>query len=190
MMADLRYITAPSLRSTKVQGSSLSIYSHLMKWAANVVVVEWRLRPRSRPYDEPRTNFASQRGPSTHDDAAIAAPNAFLLGRHEMMNQVTIQVDASESPDTPEHSKGNPLFIWLLSLIAFGMPATPSQAQTPTHRDVEYAKIGDRSLQVDLYLPTVNDNGKSPLVVWVHGGAWRAGSKDSVPVKHLSLIHL
>ena len=101
-----------------------------------------------------------------------------------MMNQVTIQVDASESPDTPEHSKGNPLFIWLLSLIAFGMPATPSQAQTPTHRDVEYAKIGDRSLQVDLYLPTVNDNGKSPLVVWVHGGAWRAGSKDSVPVKH------
>lgn len=49
--------------------------------------------------------------------------------------------------------------------------------------DIEYAKVGDRSLKLDLYLPQRDDaSSRSPLVVWVHGGAWRAGSKDNVPL--------
>jgi acetyl esterase/lipase len=47
-------------------------------------------------------------------------------------------------------------------------------------RDIEFAKIDDVSLKLDLYQPVGAES--PPLVVWVHGGAWRAGSKDSMPL--------
>ena len=50
-------------------------------------------------------------------------------------------------------------------------------------QDLEYAKAGDHTLLLDLYLPKSVDN--PPLVVWIHGGAWRAGSKKSMPLKWL-----
>ncbi|MCX7603941.1 MAG: alpha/beta hydrolase [Bryobacteraceae bacterium] len=44
-------------------------------------------------------------------------------------------------------------------------------------RDLVYAQPGGRPLHLDLYLP---EQGARPLpvVVWIYGGAWRAGSKD------------
>lgn len=55
-------------------------------------------------------------------------------------------------------------------------------ANEPTFRDIEYASVGPHRLRLDLYLP--EDRSRPvPLVVWVHGGAWRAGSKDDVPVQ-------
>ncbi len=54
------------------------------------------------------------------------------------------------------------------------------QAVEPTHRDVEYAVAEEDSLKLDLYLPENAD--KPPLVVWVHGGAWRSGSKETMPL--------
>ncbi|MDB6031164.1 MAG: nlhH 5 [Verrucomicrobiales bacterium] len=50
-------------------------------------------------------------------------------------------------------------------------------------RDVEYARIGDQSLQLDLHIP--QGRIRSPLIVWVHGGAWRSGSKSDLPIKQL-----
>lgn len=51
-------------------------------------------------------------------------------------------------------------------------------------RDVEFARVGDQPLKLDLYIP---DGGKSkpPLIVYVHGGAWRAGSKSEMPLGKL-----
>lgn len=58
-----------------------------------------------------------------------------------------------------------------------------SMAAEPTRVDIEYAKLGDRSLKLDLYLPKRDTtSSRSPLVVWVHGGAWRSGSKENVPL--------
>ncbi len=48
-------------------------------------------------------------------------------------------------------------------------------------KDIEYAVTDAQVLMLDLYLPDMEDD--APLIVWVHGGAWRAGSKDSVPIK-------
>ena len=50
-------------------------------------------------------------------------------------------------------------------------------------RDIEYARIEDRALKLDLYLPA--QKARSPLIVWVHGGAWRSGSKSSMPLGKL-----
>ena len=47
---------------------------------------------------------------------------------------------------------------------------------------LEYAVVDGQSLKLDLYLPAAEH---PPLVVWVHGGAWRAGSKDDMPLGRL-----
>lgn len=50
--------------------------------------------------------------------------------------------------------------------------------------DITYACVDDHDLKLDLYLPAgsagLNRPTKPPLLVWVHGGAWRRGSKDAV----------
>ncbi|MHC4200066.1 MAG: glycoside hydrolase family 76 protein [Planctomycetota bacterium] len=44
-------------------------------------------------------------------------------------------------------------------------------------RDIVYGKGGDTDLKLDVYLPASERTGPLPVVVWIHGGAWRAGSR-------------
>lgn len=46
-----------------------------------------------------------------------------------------------------------------------------------SYKDVVYAAVGERKLVLDLYIPK-NAEKPMPLVVWIHGGAWSAGSKQ------------
>lgn len=65
-----------------------------------------------------------------------------------------------------------------LALAPLACVATPDDA----HRvvaDVEYAVVDGQSLKLDLHLPEAKN---TPLIVWVHGGAWRAGSKADMPL--------
>lgn len=50
-------------------------------------------------------------------------------------------------------------------------------------KDIEYAKVGSRSLGLDLYLP--ENDSLDGIIVWIHGGAWRSGSKNKVPALEL-----
>lgn len=50
-------------------------------------------------------------------------------------------------------------------------------------RDIEYARVDGQGLFLDLYLP--GDRRQAPLLVWVHGGAWRRGSKSQMPLGKL-----
>ena len=50
-------------------------------------------------------------------------------------------------------------------------------------RDVEYARVGERSLKLDVHVP--QGKARAPLIMWVHGGAWRSGSKSSMPLGKL-----
>lgn len=68
-------------------------------------------------------------------------------------------------------------------LIAWLTFATVVSADTAVTRDVEYARVGDVSLKLDLYVPS--GAVKSPVIVYVHGGAWRAGSKEDMPLRNL-----
>jgi acetyl esterase/lipase len=52
-------------------------------------------------------------------------------------------------------------------------------ANAPTHKDIVYATVDGKELKLDLYLPS--NPVTSGLLVFVHGGAWRGGSKDGVP---------
>jgi acetyl esterase/lipase len=46
-------------------------------------------------------------------------------------------------------------------------------------RDLPYAQAGSKSLLLDLYLPAASE--PAPVIVWMHGGAWRQGNKDNPP---------
>jgi acetyl esterase/lipase len=75
-------------------------------------------------------------------------------------------------------------------LIAAGLSlavlcAGPVQAAPRVVRDVKFARAGDSDLLLDLYLPSSNHRPLG-LIVWVHGGAWRAGSRASVDLVGLT----
>lgn len=50
-------------------------------------------------------------------------------------------------------------------------------------RDIPYAKVDGITLSFDLNLPEGTPH--APLIIWVHGGAWRAGSKNDMPLGQL-----
>jgi len=57
------------------------------------------------------------------------------------------------------------------------------QFEIKISRDIEFARVEKFSLKLDLYQPV--GAASPPLMVWVHGGAWRAGSKDNMPLDEL-----
>ena len=44
-------------------------------------------------------------------------------------------------------------------------------------RDVVYGKAGDRELKLDIVRPRRPDDEPLPVIVFIHGGAWRGGDK-------------
>lgn len=52
-------------------------------------------------------------------------------------------------------------------------------------RDLEYSRPDDQPLLLDLYRPKAGQ-GPLPVVIWVHGGGWLNGSKDSCPAAWLA----
>lgn len=58
-----------------------------------------------------------------------------------------------------------------------------SCARAGTQTDVEYARVDGLPLLLDLHRPS--GVKQPPLIVYVHGGAWRAGSKSDVPIADL-----
>lgn len=73
----------------------------------------------------------------------------------------------------------------LPSLAAVGLclsvlcAAVAAQAAPKVVRDVKFATAGETPLLLDLYLPDAPGAPRG-VIVWVHGGAWRAGSRASV----------
>ncbi len=51
-------------------------------------------------------------------------------------------------------------------------------------RDVEYARVDGKPQRLDVYGPESSQQPR-PLVVWIHGGGWRAGSKRNCPALRL-----
>jgi acetyl esterase/lipase len=80
-----------------------------------------------------------------------------------------------------------------LFLAAFLALAGSSRAQDvpldtlTISRDVEYAKVGARSLKLDIYVPKAVAK-PMPVVIWIHGGGWRMGTKDAPMVLPLTQL--
>src|SRR5688500_8246747 len=49
-------------------------------------------------------------------------------------------------------------------------------------KEFEYARVDEISLKLDLHRC---GEQTGPLLLWIHGGAWRSGSKSNMPLKEL-----
>ena len=56
----------------------------------------------------------------------------------------------------------------------FKQPRIPENVTA--HLDLPYAQVGDQKLLLNLFLPKNVNN--PPLLVWIHGGGWRNGSRN------------
>jgi acetyl esterase/lipase len=67
-----------------------------------------------------------------------------------------------------------------LFLLSLSQPSAAARIV----KDIPFATVDASTLKLDLYLP---DAGPSlGLVVWVHGGAWKGGSRTGVEIKDLT----
>ena len=72
----------------------------------------------------------------------------------------------------------------IVGLLLFSVPGRAGESNRwQVSRDVEYARAGEQRLKLDLHIP--HGKPRSPLIVWVHGGAWRSGSKSDMPLGKL-----
>ena len=71
----------------------------------------------------------------------------------------------------------------LVFTVAFALAPQAAVAQdVEEHKDIVYGSVGGMDLGLDVYVPANVES--PPLVVYVHGGAWRAGSKEGgVPMQ-------
>jgi len=75
--------------------------------------------------------------------------------------------------------------VGLLAVTAYGA-ATKVPEGVEVLRDLEYAQAKGVSLKLDLYRPSAKPSAPMPLVIWVHGGGWRNGSKANCPAAWLA----
>jgi len=73
--------------------------------------------------------------------------------------------------------------VWLLILglcgSVLGVPSASPGVRV--EKDIPYVSGGDSSQRLDLYLPEPPPDKPLPLIVWIHGGGWRSGSKTGCP---------
>ena len=70
------------------------------------------------------------------------------------------------------------LGIFHIAAHAQKQPRVPEGVKA--QRDIAYVENGHERQKLDLYLPE-KSGAPLPLIIWIHGGAWQAGSKDGCP---------
>ena len=80
------------------------------------------------------------------------------------------------------------LFLVAVTLVLAQRRGSAEAPKVPegvtVHRDVAYVTDGHERQKLDLYVPDTGEN--LPLIIWVHGGAWRGGDKThSIRMEYL-----
>jgi acetyl esterase/lipase len=83
------------------------------------------------------------------------------------------------------------LLLILCLLTVNAAAQTPKPFQLPAgikmEKDIAYIEGGDEAQKLDIYLPEAPPAKPLPLIVHIHGGGWRAGSKFPCPVMGMVL---
>lgn len=67
----------------------------------------------------------------------------------------------------------------IISNVPLGSASGQEASPNATHLDITYRKVGNLELKLDLYVPDAKPNRPKPCVVFIHGGGWKNGNKDS-----------
>jgi acetyl esterase/lipase len=77
-----------------------------------------------------------------------------------------------------------PLFRFALAIAGFTGLTALAAASDPEVKELTYATVSGTEMRLDLMLPKAGEEPKG-LIVWVHGGAWRGGSRKGCEIKGL-----
>lgn len=78
------------------------------------------------------------------------------------------------------HGNAAILLLCAWAVVAAVAPRATADEQPEVTRGVEFARVGEHESKLDLHVPV--GSRRPPLIVWVHGGAWRRGSRDDMPL--------
>ncbi len=77
------------------------------------------------------------------------------------------------------------LVCWVVVAPAAWAQPAPKRPALPTgftaEYDVKYVSDGDAAQTLDIYFPEKTPEQPQPLLIWIHGGGWRGGSKTGMP---------
>lgn len=95
------------------------------------------------------------------------------------LSSAALSADKSESaPPAPGYKSREEVWAAISSgKLKTVKPIKKMPADVKLTKDIEYGKVGKRSLKLDLYRPT---KLKKPVpgLIFIHGGAWKGGDKD------------
>ncbi|HWB11054.1 MAG TPA: alpha/beta hydrolase [Pirellulales bacterium] len=81
-----------------------------------------------------------------------------------------------------------PVLLVFLSAVVAGEASAQEAAKRPAlpagfvaEYDVKYVPDGDEAQSLDVYFPESKTDKRLPLLIWIHGGGWAAGSKAQPP---------
>ncbi len=109
-----------------------------------------------------------------------------MASLHHVGEQVSYFLDraVTQSALIDLKRRGRRVFSWCVgagtALAMTVISANAGTARPVVIKDVEFAQIDGITLRLDLHLPRAHP--RAPLLVWVHGGAWRSGSKADMPL--------
>jgi len=76
----------------------------------------------------------------------------------------------------------------LYAFLALLTPLSQVDASEPVpvteHRDLTYAEVAGQELKLNLFVPAAENS--PPLLIWIHGGGWRNGSREKVSLRPLT----
>jgi acetyl esterase/lipase len=92
----------------------------------------------------------------------------------------------------PAAPEGYPSSVAVLLAVQQGKVKTfqvPDPAGITEMRGIEYGRVGERKLHLDLYLPP--DSGEArPGIILIHGGAWKGGKREDYTIYGRKLAQL
>lgn len=80
-------------------------------------------------------------------------------------------------------------FITALFTLLFSFNTAATLPPHVLHQDIAIDHPQGAPLSLDLYIPSKKPLAAArPLLIWIHGGAWKRGSKDQLPTKNPLLL--